>query len=110
MMRLTLGTFVLFMTTVDAFMLTVPGKPTTSSLNGQMETIEFRIYSDGRVEEKVVGVKGGNCNKITESINECLGKVVHSEATEELFENQVFIEETVSVSNESGGWEDTPSW
>jgi len=31
-----------------------------------MERLEFTIHSDGRVEEKVTGVKGSDCMKITE--------------------------------------------
>ena len=41
----------------------------SSSLNndsGGIEEIEFRIYPDGRVTEVVRGVKGNNCEKVTE--------------------------------------------
>lgn len=41
---------------------------------GAIEQIEFKIYPDGRVEETVRGVKGNNCHKVTEKINEALGK------------------------------------
>ena len=35
---------------------------------GSVETIEFKIYSDGRVEEVVRGVKGNDCHKVTKDI------------------------------------------
>jgi Protein of unknown function (DUF2997) len=52
------------------------GGSNTAQSSGAIEQIEFKIYPDGRVEEKVRGIKGGNCHKVTEKINEQLGKVV----------------------------------
>lgn len=48
------------------------------------EKIKFKIYSDGRVEETVIGVAGENCLKVTEKLNEKLGKVVTTKPTEEM--------------------------
>ena len=81
-----------------------------------METIEFKLYPDGRVEETVRGVKGNNCHKVTEGINEMLGKVVASEPTEEAYEQELVVESTVteSVTDGSSGsgdsWEGSSSW
>ena len=77
-----------------------------------MERIEFKIYPDGRVEEKVTGVKGGDCHTITAKINELLGEVVQSEPTEE-----AFVQETVDTTlynrvqdGNAGDWESQSTW
>mmetsp|Transcript_19191 Transcript_19191/g.47443 ORF Transcript_19191/g.47443 Transcript_19191/m.47443 type:complete len:149 (-) Transcript_19191:285-731(-) len=80
-----------------------------------IQSIEFKIYSDGRVEEKVVGVKGNNCHAVTEKINESLGKVIESAPTEELYETEVVVtnEQTISNSvstNDGDSWEGQSSW
>ena len=80
-----------------------------------MEIIEFKIYPDGRVEETVRGVKGNNCHKVTEGINEMLGKVVATAPTEEMYEQEVVVEttltESVSNGNSNGNsWEGSSSW
>jgi hypothetical protein len=82
---------------------------------GRIEQIEFKIFPDGRIEETVRGIKGGECHKVTEEINQSLGKVVDSKPTEEMYEQEIVIEQTVSVKNESGGgsdsgWEGSSSW
>lgn len=87
---------------------------------GNIEQIEFKIYPDGRVEETVRGVKGDNCHKVTEKINESLGKVVASEPTEELYEQELVIDQTVTetlgdsssgTSSTSGdSWDGSSSW
>jgi hypothetical protein len=53
-----------------------------------METIEFIIYPDGRVEEKVVGIVGSACEVVTSSIEAKLGKVVERTLTSEAFQTQ----------------------
>mmetsp|Transcript_6670 Transcript_6670/g.7747 ORF Transcript_6670/g.7747 Transcript_6670/m.7747 type:complete len:148 (+) Transcript_6670:134-577(+) len=92
---------------------------TTTSLNdgsSSIEELEFKIFPDGRVEETVRGIKGGGCHKITDEINAQLGKVVDSKPTEEMFEEKIFLEETVSVTEQGGlkegdsGWEGASSW
>jgi len=86
----------------------------TKLRDGNIEQIEFKIYPDGRIEETVRGVKGGECHKITEEINKNLGKVVASKPTEELYEQEVVINQTLKVgNNDSGsgsGWEGSSSW
>jgi Protein of unknown function (DUF2997) len=79
--------------------------PATSG--GAIERIEFKIYPDGRVEETVRGIKGNNCHKVTEKINEALGSVVASTPTEEMYEQSVIVTETISLSN---GWDGSSSW
>ena len=87
--------------------------------SGQIEQIEFKIFPDGRVEETVRGVKGNNCHKVTEKINEALGEVVASQPTEEMFEQEVTGDQTLyntngggssSSSSSSDSWEGSSSW
>jgi hypothetical protein len=78
-----------------------------SSGGGGIEEIEFRIYPDGRVTEIVRGVRGKNCQDITEAINKQLGNVVASQPTEEMFEEEVFIQTTLEQKVDGGG---TSSW
>lgn len=79
---------------------------------GSIETLEFKIYPDGRVEETVRGVKGGSCTKVTEKINEALGKVVQSAPTEEMFEQDVVVDQTLTQTDGGADWDgSTPnSW
>jgi len=77
---------------------------------GNIEQIEFKIFPDGRIEETVTGVKGGECHKITEEINKNLGKVVASKPTEELYEQEITIAQTVQVNSNDGGWEGSSTW
>ena len=96
---------------------TVLGRPFSTRLQegmGQVEQIEFKIYPDGRVEETVRGIKGGNCHKVTEKINEQLGKVISSEPTEEMYEQEVVVDQTLTntVGDATNGdsWEGKSSW
>jgi hypothetical protein len=80
---------------------------------GNIEQIEFKIFPDGRIEETVRGIKGGNCHKVTEEINQQLGKVVDSKPTEEMYEQEIVIDQTISIQNDnngSDGWEGSSDW
>ena len=50
--------------------------------------------------------------QVTEKINEALGEVVASEPTEEMFEQEVEVQETLYQKDTSGGdnWEGSSSW
>jgi hypothetical protein len=50
-----------------------------------METLEFVIYPDGRVIEKVTGIEGASCADVTAAIEVELGVVLSSEKTSEFF-------------------------
>ncbi|MBW4658455.1 MAG: DUF2997 domain-containing protein [Drouetiella hepatica Uher 2000/2452] len=50
-----------------------------------METLEFIIYPDGRVQEKVTGIVGASCAEVTAAIEAQLGQVVSQEPTSEYF-------------------------
>ena len=49
-----------------------------TALNGETVRVKFRIYPDGRVEETVSGIRGSDCTKVTEELNEKLGKVTQT--------------------------------
>jgi hypothetical protein len=61
-----------------------------------METLEFIIYPDGRVQEKVTGVVGHSCTVVTAAIESELGRVVSQEQTAEYFAQTVEINTTAS--------------
>lgn len=50
-----------------------------------METLEFVIYPDGRVQEKVTGIIGASCAEVTAAIEAQLGQVLKREKTSEFF-------------------------
>ena len=50
-----------------------------------METLEFVIFPDGRVQEKVTGIIGISCAEVTAAIEAQLGQVVTQEQTSEYF-------------------------
>ncbi|PSP18467.1 MAG: hypothetical protein BRC58_03510 [Cyanobacteria bacterium QS_8_64_29] len=50
-----------------------------------METLEFVIHPDGRVEEKVTGVVGASCSDVTAAIEVKLGEVVSFEPTSDYY-------------------------
>lgn len=54
-----------------------------------METLEFVIYPDGRVQEKVTGIIGNSCAEVTAAIEAQLGRVVSQEQTSEYFAQKV---------------------
>jgi len=85
------------------------GEAMSGGGTGRVERLEFRIYPDGRVEEKVIGVKGGQCHKVTENINKALGKVVNSEPTEEMFEQEI-TETLYQVDTSTDDWQSSSSW
>ncbi len=47
--------------------------------------LRFKIRQDGYVEESVEGLKGQSCHQLTQSLEEALGKVQHSELTAEAY-------------------------
>lgn len=83
--------------------------------SGSVEQIEFKIFPDGRVEETVRGIKGNNCHQVTADINEALGAVIDSVPTEEMYEQELVVDQTVQNmqgdSSSSGeGWEGSSTW
>jgi hypothetical protein len=64
-----------------------------------METLEFIIYPDGRVQEKVTGIVGVSCAEVTAAIEAQLGRVISQEPTSEYFNQSVQV--TAAVSNQA---------
>jgi Protein of unknown function (DUF2997) len=69
-----------------------------------METLEFVIYPDGRVKEKVTGIVGASCQEVTAAIEAQLGRVVSTETTAEYFAQPVT--ESVKASNQNTTFSD----
>jgi Protein of unknown function (DUF2997) len=66
-----------------------------------METLEFVIYPDGRVQEKVTGIVGTSCTVVTAAIESALGDVVSQSQTAEYFTANHNIELTATTSNQT---------
>lgn len=66
-----------------------------------METLEFIIYPDGRVQEQVTGVVGQACTVVTAAIESELGHVVSQEQTAEYFAANV---ELIATAKNQATW------
>jgi len=69
-----------------------------------METLEFIIYPDGRVQEKVTGIVGASCAEVTAAIEAQLGQVLIHEPTSEFFANQVQQSAVVNTQTSFSDW------
>lgn len=69
-----------------------------------METLEFIIYPDGRVQEKVTGIVGASCQEVTEAIEAQLGQVVSQEQTADYYQQSVNQSNQVSHSATWSDW------
>ena len=66
-----------------------------------METLEFIIYPDGRVQEKVTGVVGQSCTVVTAAIESELGDVVSQTQTAAYFAPSL---ELTATANTQATW------
>ena len=64
-----------------------------------IETLEFIIFPDGRVQEKVTGIIGKSCQEVTQAIESELGRVVKQEKTGEYYEEKSFLNNTIQNQN-----------
>ncbi|HEY9646877.1 MAG TPA: DUF2997 domain-containing protein [Chroococcidiopsis sp.] len=64
-----------------------------------METLEFIIYPDGRVQEKVTGIIGRSCAEVTAAIEAQLGRVVSQEQTSDYFAQP--LQQAASVTSQA---------
>jgi len=64
-----------------------------------MEELEFVIYPDGRVVEKVTGIVGSSCAEVTAALEEQLGIVLNQQQTSEFFTPTV--QHSASVTNQA---------
>lgn len=72
-------------------------------LAGSMETLEFVIYPDGRVQEKVTGIVGAKCTEVTAALEAELGQVISHTPSSEFFNNaltQVNVASTQATFSE----------
>lgn len=69
-----------------------------------METLEFVIYPDGRVQEKVTGITGSSCAEVTAAIEAQLGHVLNQEPTSEYFAQPVTQSESVQAQSSYSEW------
>lgn len=69
-----------------------------------METLEFVIYPDGRVQEKVTGIVGYSCAEVTAAIEAQLGQVVSVEPTSEYFAQPVQQSATATAQATFSEW------
>ncbi|MBD1833749.1 DUF2997 domain-containing protein [Cyanobacteria bacterium FACHB-472] len=63
-----------------------------------MESLEFVIYPDGRVQEKVTGIIGASCSEVTAAIEAQLGVVLTNEPTSEFF---AFVEQNAVATTQA---------
>jgi hypothetical protein len=68
-----------------------------------LETLEFIIYPDGRVQEKVTGLVGSSCQEVTAAIEAQLGRVVAQEKTSDYYTQSVNQSHQVA---EQANWSD----
>ncbi|MBN1430083.1 MAG: DUF2997 domain-containing protein [Anaerolineae bacterium] len=59
------------------------------------QEIEFVIKPDGTVEERVTGVAGPACEKITEDIERALGDIVSRDHSTDYYDQSQGADETV---------------
>jgi len=69
-----------------------------------METLEFVIHADGRVEEKVTGILGTQCAAVTAEIEAQLGRVVHQESTADYFAQEAQVNPETTLHAQSSAW------
>jgi hypothetical protein len=69
-----------------------------------METLEFVIYPDGRVKEKVTGIVGNSCAEVTAAIEAQLGQVLSQEQTSEYFAQVLQQQTTASAQATFSEW------
>lgn len=72
-----------------------------------METLEFVIYPDGRVQEKVTGIMGASCSEVTAAIEAQLGLVLQQQPTSEFFAQQ---QQTISQANHASQESSFGTW
>jgi hypothetical protein len=66
-----------------------------------METLEFIIHADGRVQEKVTGIMGNSCAEVTAAIEAELGIVLSTETTSEYFAQDQSITASVPATTQT---------
>lgn len=73
-----------------------------------MEVLEFIIYPDGRVQEKVTGIMGTSCAEVTAAIEAQLGVVLSQQTSSEYFAKVEADSNASWVQSMDGA--STPAW
>lgn len=71
-----------------------------------MEILEFVIFPDGRVQEKVTGIIGTSCQEVTAAIEAQLGLVVSSSLTADYYAQPV--QTTEGLAQHQDSWSNWP--
>ena len=61
-----------------------------------LETLEFVIFPDGRVQEKVTGIIGSSCMEVTAAIETQLGQTLSQKPTSDYYAQAQAQEATAS--------------
>ncbi len=69
-----------------------------------LETLEFVIYPDGRVQEKVTGIVGKSCAEVTAAIEAQLGQVLTQEVTSEFYASTAIQAEANTAQANFSQW------
>jgi hypothetical protein len=69
-----------------------------------METLEFIIHPDGRVQETISGISGASCAEVTAAIEAQLGRVISCEPTSEYFAQEANAPAWVNNQAGLGDW------
>ncbi|MGB8698319.1 MAG: DUF2997 domain-containing protein [Thermosynechococcaceae cyanobacterium] len=69
-----------------------------------METLEFIIHPDGRVQEMVTGFIGSSCAEVTAAIEAQLGQVTNYQPTSEYFAKQQTCQASASTQVNFSHW------
>jgi len=74
-----------------------------------LETLEFTIFPDGRVQEKVTGIVGTSCEEVTAKIEEQLGRTIAREQTSDYYKAEQPVGAQTTTQSQAQSWA-TPSW
>ncbi len=65
----------------------------------ESQQIEFIIRKDGTVEERVTGVSGPACEKVTKAVESALGDVIRREKTSDYYDESQGSADTVQANS-----------
>lgn len=69
-----------------------------------MESLEFIIYPDGRVQETVTGIIGASCQEVTAAIEAELGQVLSQEKNSAFYAQEAYQSDKVTNQNTFSQW------
>lgn len=69
-----------------------------------METLEFIIYPDGRVQETVTGIIGKSCQEVTVAVEAQLGRVISQSTTADFYTQPLNQTSELNQSTYANEW------